>query len=269
MKRSAEVSFTGLCGALLMASAIAEVPATGVAGEEPAALHILTKPVKHTLKGPQPFEEPDLFGFPTLGFAVGSVGAIVAGYVVDNALGRMGNEPDASDLQKIDVDFDFRKALLDGIHGLASPDFRIAEIHEVDYGQSKQATARQLFKTTDADYAAYFEPTWFVATGLDQVRLIVDVDLYSKRERSKGLRDVFSRRYEFLSPSRGTLFRAFRPGEKEDLIAEIETHFDQKSERYPRNVKSYDKDRKRALKAIEKRSVIFPPMAMSEGWPEG
>lgn len=248
-------------------------PTTFAASPDDAAppeLHIVVHPAQEELRGPDPFDDQSLLGFVELGMLSGTLGPIIAGAALDAALEHSSNDADRqAALTRVDRDFfDFRAAILDRVKEFGSDSaIRIAEIHEHDFSDTKSATIRWLHKNLGADHVVLIEPVYYISPMLDQARLVIDVQYY-RAHRYTDLNDrVFRRKYEYLSPSRGELFRPWRAGEKAELIATVEVQFAQKSARYPKNRKAYEKDRSTAIDILERNDRILPGMALNEGWP--
>ncbi len=127
--------------------------------------------------------------------------------------------------------------------------------------------ARKVIRNSGADLLMFLDFKYFITPGLDQIRLRVTIIVYDWRDRNAGAKEYFHRSVEFLSQSRGDLFRPWREGEKETLVATIESEYRSNVERYPKNKKSYKKYRDKALDVLEGRAHILPDMALREGWP--
>lgn len=134
--------------------------------------------------------------------------------------------------------------------------------------------AWKIIVDSGADGVMFLDFSYGLTQGLDRVRLRVRATAYAKRveqpshNEELGAERIFSRRFEYVSESRGDLFRLWRAGEKEALIASMEDKYQSSIERYPANKKSYSKQRKAALRVLRKRYRILPEMALNEGWPE-
>jgi hypothetical protein len=214
-----------------------------------------------------------LFNFQVLGaLSAGYIGQGI-GLVLDStflivrSMNQTEAEDDIADGKTLDYEFDTellkRVAELD-----KAANWQIYELEEYDFGFVRKGVAKRLFRTTDANFVLFIQPTYFFSPDLGQLRLIVVTDLFKRSEENGAIFHVTDRRrYEFLSQSRGDLLRSWQPGEKEAMASEIETIFANSVEEFPDREKKLIKKRDRALKRLKKRDEIVPVLAIAEGWP--
>ena len=134
---------------------------------------------------------------------------------------------------------------------------------------SLRGNAKRAFRETPIDYALGFATTYFLSPGLDQVRLIANIRLYKRPSGRQTPRALFTRHYEYLSPSVGEVLRPFREGEKEALAAKIEEQYDRLSTENPGNAAENAKEKAQLLQRLARREVIPAGQAIREGWPDG
>lgn len=128
--------------------------------------------------------------------------------------------------------------------------------------------ARRAFDATPVDHVLGVDARYFVSPGLDQVRVIVRVRLVPRPSGVGRPRALFTRDYEYLSPSVGQVLRPFHDGEKEALGAEIEDNYRMLTAEHPENAEIYEKEKARDLKKLSKRDIIPPDYAVREAWPD-
>ena len=268
-----------LCFPVLANETVSGDIETGSVNHRPL-VQIFLEPVQGKIKGPDLHKDYGSSGF-TIGGISSAFGlpAALAGVGIDSALGYVnsqgtdGVQPARADEARLF--FDYYHAVKNGIQNLdENAHWELSHIDESKHTGKKTSTAGQIFLDSDIEHVVFIESTYFFSPGLDQVRLIVDIDVLSRPKDVSTQHDIikrteltYERTYEYLSQSRGILLRPFHDGEKEALIESIESEFDRKVDRYPNNRAVYKKDRDRALKALKKRDVILPAMALSEGWP--
>jgi hypothetical protein len=246
-------------------------------------VQIFLDPVQGQIRGPNPGRGDALTDYWELGTITGWVywlelPAVLSGTATDSSIGfgdggSNGERPPAS-VGSNNYSFDYYHALKNGILELdKNANWELAHLDEsVRMGTMKKIAGR-IFVQSNIAHVIFLESAYFVSPGLDQVRAIVDINVFSRPEDEYPQQGVmartestYTRAYEFLSQSRGNILRPFHDGEKEALIDSIESDFDRKVERYPNNQAAYEKDRNRALKLLKNREVILPNVAVSEGW---
>ncbi len=165
---------------------------------------------------------------------------------------------------------DFRGLVVSGVESLTSIDaWESAELEQYAFGSNRMGVARGVLRDGEFDHVLFLAIDYRLDEGLDQLRIIVDSSVYILDQRTQRGDAIYHRRYEYASPSRGDLFRPFHEGEKEAMIAAVEAEYAEKLEEFPHNRRAYEKDRSSMVALLEKRDVILPVMALSEGWPNG
>jgi len=240
--------------------------------DQSPTVQIVVQPVQQHLLGPKPFGGQPSTLFFSLGSIMNDVGFASLGAIIDSS--RAFHSPTSEGVMRTDGArstgnvFDFQRAVLDGVNDLdIEAGWLIADITEYEYSDSKRMLSKGIFRMSDVAYIMYLDFTYFISPELNQLRLIADTFVYARSELSKDVAMLYSRSYEYLSPSQGLVLRKFDVGEKESLIEAIEAQYEHKLERFPMNRKAYSKDRRRALKILKNRDIILPMMAINEGWP--
>lgn len=131
----------------------------------------------------------------------------------------------------------------------------------------ERSTATRIFRETPVDYVLVVEANYFMSPGLDQLRGIVRVRLMGRPEETRRPTSLFTRNFEYLSPSVGDVMRPFRAGEKEALVQEIEADYARLAEEDPDNAAIYANEQSEVLEQLSRRDVILPERAIAEAWP--
>ncbi|MDH4048770.1 MAG: hypothetical protein OEW68_09160 [Gammaproteobacteria bacterium] len=240
-------------------------------GDERQIAHVLTPPVQLELKGPSPFNKKSGYTLGGFAMASGLLEVIAAGYAIENAIDYSREKGESrrsfNQARPLGETFDFHEAVMNGIEQVDDDtELEIVEVHQQKY-ESRRRIVRSILLQTDAEAVICIEPTYFISPGLDQLRLVVQVFVYTQVDPVDLVSGPYDRYYEYLSPSRGKLFRPFCDGEKAALMASTNEFFDRKTQLYPHNRNAYEKDRKQAIEALENRDTVLPEMAISERWP--
>jgi len=237
--------------------------------ERPEVL-VLLQTVQSEMMGPTALPKSPWSGYGPWGALLGLEGFAV-GVMIDGVSSFAGRDSKARTLEGVQSAtklFDFEAAMLDGISALdLGANWQLFDAEQGNYIDRSAGRATRIFKETSVDYVMYIRSFYFVSPGLNQIRLIVSLRVYSRPNSKSRLKAMYTRTFEYLSPSRGDLLRPFHKGEREALIQEVETNFTELMEKYPANRKAYRKFRKNALNALNDGDVILPIMAISEGWP--
>lgn len=223
------------------------------------------------MRGPQPLSRFGSSILGDIGYFFGELTAL-AGHSAVSAVTYMGSD-DKKESQEsarsLTDAFVFNVAIVNGLSDIDNGAFwRLSEIYPYNFEGRPRGTAKRIFGTNDVEYILFLKSTYFISPELNQIRLLMETSMYRRRANIDLIKPLYARNYEYLSQSRGDLFRSFRDGEKEALIESIESNYDEQVGRYPHNLKAYKKDRKRALAALRNRDVILPAMAIREGWPD-
>lgn len=159
------------------------------------------------------------------------------------------------------------RALMDSLDDDAAWEIEIATEYPLIYdpltGDEKTQFASSMLRDELLTGVMFFDFSFSFEPRLDQIRVRVTVDIVTRGVIGKKWNGVV---YEYLSSSQGLVLRKWRPGEKEELIAAVEETYREKLERWPHNKKAYARDRRAALKVLERRDSIFEDTAISEGW---
>ena len=183
---------------------------------------------------------------------------------------RIDDQTVEDGLQSVLGQFDFESATKNMLATVEVNSNWVAwETEERESFFSLRGSAKRAFRQTPVDYVLGFATTYFLSPGLDQVRLIADIRLYKRPSGAQTPRPLFTRHYEYVSPSVGEVVRPFHDGEKEALAAEIEEQYDRLSTENPANAAENAKEKARVLERLAGRKVIPPGQAIREGWPDG
>jgi len=162
----------------------------------------------------------------------------------------------------------FEATLLGAINELdRETDWRIYNVEQGDFAELAGRVANRRFRSIPVNFVLFVSARYYFAPDLNQIVLRSEARIYSRSKIKGRLPATYTRRYEYLSKSKGNILRPFRTGEKEALIADVEARFTALVEQYPANRKAYSKERRHAIRILKKRDVIPPIMALSEGWP--
>mgnify|MGYP001829156533 CR=1 FL=1 len=175
----------------------------------------------------------------------------------------------AAGLQKALGPFHFETATLNILAAVENnSDWVTWDTADADSIAVLHGLARQAFDATPVDHVLGVDARYFVSPGLDQLRAIVRVRLVPRPAGVGRPRVLFTRDYEYLSPSVGQVLRPFHDGEKEALATEVEDHYRMLISESPEKEHTYQKDMSRDLKKLAKRDIIPPDYAIAQGWPD-
>jgi len=236
-------------------------------------LYIVYDPPQLEMYGPYPFMENPQFSYGDPTSSTRMLPEMLRGTGIDQILALDQNRKMGEDVQR---SWKVPGSSHDYLHTVATnlgllstgTDLIITGIDPLRFNIGSRLDASWILKNSDADHVLFFRSTYFMSPELDQLRMRASVDLFSRKSNKPRTRNLYSRTYEYLSPSRGILFRPFAEGEKDVLTSMIEAHFDNKTEEFPHNSRAYKKDRDRILRAIRNRDTILPNVAVGEGWSE-
>jgi hypothetical protein len=234
-------------------------------------LQIVLYPPQLEMEDPNTLKRRTPFTFAELGSFSGILQAAVAGSAMDGIITLARDRPMIRKLinntNVLAEPYDFQATVLNGLAGLtAGTDLEISDIELYRFESGTFKNANWMIQNNDLHYVMYLRTTYFMAPELDQLGLYMDASLFAGNEKYGDVDRLFKRSFQYLSPSRGNLFRPFDEGEKEALAAMVEEYFDYKVAKFPNNLKAYKKDRDTSLRALKGRDTILPVMAVNEGW---
>lgn len=252
--------------ALLVTMLPVAVVAKNQTGPEPAVAYIVIEPVQERLLGPTEFRsERSSFRRSWIGQS-SALTSLVGGFAA--LVRRHDSRPWLNKLSE----FDFANELIRRLPSLASESsWTIAGSEQFSFVQEmRRSLSGRVFKYKDANLAVLMNPAYFISPGLDQVRLVIEVEIYVPPSGDKQVRPqlLLKRTYEYLSPSRGTVLRPFHKGEKAEMRASLDAEFRRLIDKNPKSAGAYRKDRKRALKFLDSLEHVPVLVAMREGWPD-
>ncbi len=236
-------------------------------------LVLIINPVQETVGGPNYLRKPGANWISDLADALPLAELVVIGGV-SSAITYFGGD---SALLKDGVktarhSFNFENSVKTAVSSIESgAQWYSVGQNMLEFDGETESNARHIservFKQGLVKYAVFFKFEFFTTPNLDQLRLHVRCTVYEDSKESARSREVMTRHFEYVSVSQGEIMRPWHAGEKDALIARIESEYESKMERYPQNKKAYAKDRKTALGALWGREVVLPTTAVSEGWP--
>lgn len=223
---------------------------------------IVLNPIQDTFFGAWPKNEPPSWN------VLPWVGGLIDSAV---AYSRHKSESTivARSMAEITDTFPFHHAVVSGLETIdQDAAWRLFDITEYEFTEPGKKLAQRVFNSRECDSVFFLSFAYYVTPGLNQIRLSADLSVFLRPDNPLFGKMLFERSYEYLSPSQGEILRPFHPGEKEALIAAIESTYEEKVAQFPHNLKAYSKDRKTALDQLEGRHVVLPLTAVNEGWPD-
>ena len=168
------------------------------------------------------------------------------------------------------IDFaKLNKTLLSNLD--TNSDWELAYFDQISfYDRSTRSTSlkkpvRRLLEDPAVDSVVAFRTTYFLAPGLNRVRILVHSRVSTRKSNSSALR-YFDRTYEYVSAPEGVAMRPWHVGEREERIVAVEEAYQEGIAKHPENARLYGRERDAAMKFLESSSTIPPGQAIAEFW---
>ena len=266
---------TSLVIAICMLAANRVVSAAQAEPEErsddpaPIALFVVLYPPQTSLDNPLQARHSSS-PFTMFGGFMGIVGSL-AGTALDSAIALARTRPAimrmVESTEDLGASHDYHGTIVGGLsRSTTGTNYEIRKIEQFRFSSGISGMAKWAVENENVDGVLFIQMTFELVEDLDRLRSRADTYFYRRREGGDRVRRIANNSYNYVSMSRGDLFRPWDDGEREALFSMVEAHYEYKVGQHPQNERAYRKDRDGALRALSRRDVILPTMAVQEGW---
>ena len=202
----------------------------------------------------------------------GLIGALVGG-IIDASVNKAREreaERKAAVLRDLTVSLDLAVLAEQTTRAVGERDrWQVSRVNKATATVGWDDLAAGVFESGDADAVVLLDFSYALTPGLDQLRADVRQRVYlrSTKANSKGIRRAASTRtFSYYSPRHPVVFRSFEDGEREELLEELKTEYENRTLARPEAAAELETELAKEIEILEDLENIPAHVAIRETW---